>query len=165
MPFMCVFTQPLRVSPRPACGGETGHPRDLGCQRFGKASQKPLDRVLHAARRRSAISGSAQLRMRLDGVRFKATLLLAGTLLVSLFFGQSKRLQLFGPFTNHPGVGLIFHHCLCAVFRTLVFLETCFGTGAGLVRSGFHYRSLSASCGDKTIDSPVLIRPCGHYIW
>jgi hypothetical protein len=45
MPFYVrVYAAAARIAA--ACiGGETGHPRDLGCQRFEKASRKPLDRV------------------------------------------------------------------------------------------------------------------------
>jgi hypothetical protein len=50
--------------------------------------------------------------------------------------GQSKRIQWLRLFTNYTAVGLIFHHCLCALFGSLFLPETYFGLGSGLIRSG-----------------------------
>jgi len=79
-------------------------------------------------------------------VYFKAAKGLTGARLVSRLFGQSKRLQSLRLFTNHSAVGLIFHHSLCAFFGTLFFPETCFGTGAGIIRFGCQYRLPFGTC-------------------
>ena len=48
--------------------------------------------------------------------------------------GQSKRIQWLRLFTNYTVVGLIFHHCVCALFGSPFLPETYFGLGSGLIR-------------------------------
>src|SRR5262249_23260822 len=77
-----------------------------------------------------------------------------GLCFVGCLSGQSKRLQSFRLFTNHSGVGLIFHHRHRAVFCTLFLPDTCFGTGAGLVRSHCHVVSVFGEPADAVANCP-----------